>query len=265
LAAPALAQPSGPPIRLVGYARGAASGPGSLQRQELCDPEVTVCAAGLPAAREVAGGAAYDPRTHALWHTDGAVIARTGLVRCALECTFPATRSLGAGAVASGLALRTASATLLQLETVAGTAALHAFDTAACPPAPITTCRITLPSGRHHAGAAAVSEREGVGFVATSIFDPQVANPANTVLVLRLGAACTEVCRIAVANCGRFSLGPIRALAVDDCRRVLLVSDGIQIAVLDLSGDPCAPRPIACCSANAAGKTWHGFDVEARL
>ena len=64
-------------------------------------------------------------------------------------------------------------------------------------------------------------------YLATSIFG--VAAPSNILLVYRRGdPTCQPVCRIPVNSCLTGNLQAIRALAYDECKETIYISDGRQ-------------------------------------
>jgi hypothetical protein len=267
LAAPALlAQGTGTTApRLIGFTSSSSSLAPLIQRQDLCRPSQRVCPTGMaPAAAAWAGGAAYDARHRSVWHTQGTRIAEIDIDNCRLLCSNAAVLALGAGSLASDLALSEARLEFYELETIPGVAALNIRHLRSCPLNLLSTCRIPLPTNRHLAGAMAVDEELGLIYYASSIFGPvTTVGPQNAILVARLGNPCNIVCRFTVDVCGTTRLGPITAMAYDPCADQLYVSDGAQ--TVTLQRDPttvCSFRPVACCAPSPSAQTWHGFDIE---
>jgi hypothetical protein len=255
--------------RLIGFASDAgALVPPQVVNQTLCAAGARACPSPLPAPTAAhAGGAAYSAFNRSVWHTEGTRIVETGIDPCQLICSVSANLVLGPNSLATGLSVCESRYQLLQLESVPGAAALSVFHIRSCPPAVISTCRVTLPTPQHLAGAVALAEREGLIFYGASVFGAVV--PANVVLVARDGDPCNVVCRFDAAGCGTLArLGPITGMAYDDCERLLYITDGRQTAVYANRGGttPCDFQPITCCgdSPNVGNLRWHGFDVEPR-
>jgi hypothetical protein len=261
LAAPAMAQIAAPP-GIIGFTSGGNSLAPLIQRQRLCQPVERVCPTGMASATGWAGGAAYNAMHGSLWHTQGTRMAEIRVSDCQLICSAAANLTLGDGSVATGLSICEARYAMYQLESVAGQAAVSIRHLRSCPPQVINACRFDTPSQNHIAGAVAVDDRRGLIYYATSVWN--TANPANTILVAKLDAPCDIGCRIPVDVCGTTRLGPITAMTYDSCHNLLYVSDGKQVAALQVATDVlCSARPLSCCAVGpTGGATWHGFDIE---
>lgn len=239
--------------------------PPALLQQKTCNPGARICPTVFVPALAVpwAGGAAYDPRARTLWATDGALMTEQMVPGCAFVCRSPAMLTLGPAAVASGLEICPSLAQMFQIETVPGAVALHIWNIATCPITPMFTCPMPLPTIAHVAGGVAIDDANGWIFYATSVFGG--GGPANMILVAALNNPCQIVCRIPVQNCGGAVLGPIRALAFDECGQALIMSDGLQTLTMRRTGvAPCAFAAVQCCpmSPGVATYGWVGFDIE---
>ncbi len=261
-----MASALGAQTRLIGLGfDNAAVLPPALLQQTTCLPGNRICpTAFVPALVPAwAGGAAYDPRARTVWSTDGAIMVEQRVPGCLFVCRSPAMLTLGPGSVASGLEICPALGQMLQIETVPGAVALHVWNIATCPIALVATCAMPLPSIAHVAGGVAIDDANGLVFYATSVFGG--GGPANQILVANIANPCQIVCRIPVANCGGAILGAIKALAFDECRQELIMSDGAQTLTMRRAGvGPCAFLPTQCCPLSPAVATygWVGFDIE---
>lgn len=242
--------------------------PPAILRQALCQPGARVCAALapviIPGPPAWAGGLAYNPRKRTVWYSTGPFLIEQGIEDCALVCRAPAAPVLGPLSTVSGLDLAVATGVLFQIETVPGVLALHQWNIAACPPLPGPVCQLLLPTPQHLAGGVAIDQQNGMIFYAASVFAG--GPPANVLLGAMLGNPCNIVCRLPLPACGPLPLGPITALAYDECRQSLYVSDGAQTLTLRRTAlGPCDFQPVLCCPTSPAVGPygWVGFDVEA--
>ena len=254
--------------RIIGLAAdmpGPAVTPATVQNQILCRPPARVCQGiGTPAVW--AGGLAYNGSHRSVWQTQGTRMAEHRIDTCDLLCSVPAHLTLGAGSLATGLALSEATATLYQLESRPGEAALHQWSLTNCPPTVFASCRFALPSLRHVASAVAVDRRAGYIFYATSVFGMPSTGPANRILVAQLVDPCTILCSIPVGACtAAVVLGPLTGLAFDDCDSLLYATDGTNTVTLQRTAlPPCSFVTVRCCSRGPlGGQQWAGIDIEA--
>jgi hypothetical protein len=262
LAALADAQPT-LPRTLIGFSSATAALP-VIMRQRLCAPGDRVCPTGVPAPSQPwGGGAAYNSLNSSLWHTQGTRMAETRIGDCELLCSVAANLTLGAGSLCTGLEICESQYAMFALESVPGAAALTRWHIRGCPPVVLSTCRFSLPTPNHIAGAVAIDEERGLILYAASIWNTAV--PQNFVLVARLSAPCDILCRFPVQTCGRTGLVALSAMTYDACARRLYISDGSQTVVYQPSNlGPCDWREVDCCanSPNVGSYVWHGFDVE---
>jgi hypothetical protein len=239
--------------------------PPTVQRQVLCRDAARVCAGIGQPATAWAGGLAYNAARASIWQTQGTRMAEHAIDDCRRLCSVPAQLLLGPGSVATGLALVEGTGTLYQIESIPGTAALHQWSLANCPPQVTTSCRIALPSDRHLAGAVAVDRRSGFIYYATSVFGPTTINPLNQILVARLADPCSVLCSFPVAACSPTQrLGPITGLALDECDLRLYATDGNNtVSLRSASATPCDYVVENCCPRGPAGsQSWFGLDIE---
>ncbi len=233
----------------------------------VCDPPIVHCTNVLPPPTvDWAGGAAYDPMRDVVWHTEGTRILEVDQNTCKSGCLVPATQALGATSRASGLTINPARREMYELETVPGFAAITTWSLSPvnCPQ-PRSTCRIPLPTTRHRAGAIAFDQKRDVIYVASSVFGG--LTPNNVLLLYRRGDPnCQPFCRIPVSACATGQLQSIRAMAYDECKDQILISDGRQTstqAVIWAAGASCPTlRPQSCCPLNhPRAEFWYGFDI----
>ncbi|MBI5851724.1 MAG: hypothetical protein HZB39_11965 [Planctomycetes bacterium] len=254
--------------RLIGLAAdagGPAITPPTVQRQILCREPTRVCAGVGQPVTDWAGGLAYNASNASVWQTQGTRMAENAIATCDLLCSVPAELILGAGSVATGLALSEASATLYQIESLPGIAALHQWSLTNCPPTVFSSCRVLLPTNRHIAGSVTVDRKHGWIFYAASIFGPTPTGPQNTILVAQLTYPCNIVCTFPVLACNTATpLGPITGTAFDDCDELLHVTDGVRTVTLRRSGlQPCSFQIVGCCTTGPlANQQWAGIDIE---
>lgn len=241
-----------------------------ITSQVMCNPALTVCNQALPPpSQNYAGGAAYSPWRHSIWHTEGTRLLELTIDNCKRVCLRPTFRILGPQSLASGLTINAARNEMYQVESRAGLAGVVTYrfvsPSAVCP-SNGRGCVITLPSSAHFAGAITHDGRRDLIYVAASIFN--VANPANFLLVYKRGDPnCRPFCRIRVPLChtthGR--LQAIRALAYDECNDIIYISDGRQTSVQSVIWSPSQPcprlLPLSCCTLASLGELWAGFDV----
>lgn len=255
--------------RLIGLAAdfgGPAITPATVQRQLLCRDAARVCAGIGQPVTEWAGGLAYNGANASVWQTQGTRMAEHAIGTCDLLCSSPAELQLGAGSLATGLAISEAAATLYQLESLPGMGALHQWSIAQCPPTVFASCRFALPTNRHIAGSVTVDRKNGWILYAASIFGPAPAGPQNTILVAQLTDPCNIVCTFPVLACNPTApLGAITGLAFDDCDELLYVTDGTKtLSMRRTALQPCSYQPVACCLIGPAGnQSWAGIDIEA--
>ncbi|MEM7201922.1 MAG: hypothetical protein AAF628_16770 [Planctomycetota bacterium] len=263
LCAPLLAQPT-TPDRLIGLTTGGPVVTPQVSRQQLCQTPSLVCPTGIASPSGHAGGAAYNALNASIWVTQGTRMEERRIADCQLICSTPANLTLGAGSVATGLAICESRFQMLQLESVLGNAAVSVRHIRSCPPQVISVCSFNLPSPRHLAGAVAVDDRNGRVFYATSVFGGLVS-PQNTVLVARLDDPCNILCRFTVDSCDATTrLGAIVGAAYDACSGALYFTDGTNTTCMrepSPATTPCSFRSVRCCPTGGL-LTWHGLDIE---
>lgn len=253
---------------VIGFTARSAPASSALTRQVICNPSTRLCADALPApSAPYAGGAAYHPIRRTMWHTQGTRLVENQLATCKRTCATAAERVLGNNSLVGGLTINPARNEMYQVESIPGVAAIVTYEfsaTAACPKRS-DACRFSLPTRQHHAGGIAYDQKRDLIWVATSVFTPA---PQNFLLAFRRGS-CRLVCRLAVRNCSSTTILPaIRALAYDDCRDEIYISDGrttsVQRVVFTPSSFcPVGLRPFACCPLNhPRGEFWAGFDLQ---
>jgi len=258
------AQPS--PGQLIGFtAQSASSG---ITRQTICQPPTNVCPNALPEPTQAyAGGAAYNPADHSVWHTQGTRLVQNYIDTCKQPCLTAAFLSLGPNSQASGLTINPARNEMYQVESLPGTAAVvtYSLKNPAGPcPVMMTACKVALPSAVHLAGAIAYDQKRDLIYVAASVFG--AAAPQNTLYIYRRAdPSCQPFCKVQVDQCSTGILQAIRGMAYDECQDVMYLTDGRQTSTQVVIWAANCPtfRPLNCCVLNhPAGELWYGFDIE---
>jgi hypothetical protein len=256
---------------LVGYTTNPGAPAQAILRQDLCNPPTVVCPNALPPLPDPhAGGFARDPHRGLLWHTNGnrlqSLDPSASATACRPLCTMPNMLVLGPTSLAGGLTYDTARRSLLQVESIPGAAAIveYVFSAGADCPQGTLACRFTLPAVDHLSGAIALDRKRNIVYVAASTFSGPVV-PQNRILLIDRGR-CEIRCSLPLQTCLTGTIGPIRAMAYDECADVLYVSDGRQTSVQDVVwGTAVCPtlRPLSCCPLGApSGMLWADFDLE---
>jgi len=181
--------------------------------------------AGFPAAppQPYAGGTAWDPVRNAAVISNGFLLAEVDPTTCAYVCPPIPAPTLSPNAMVTGLEF---VESLNQIWMIDSFGILYQLQYS-CPPTVLTTCNTGLPlTATNATGGLAVDECNGLVFYSYTNWTTganviHVASMANPCLTFQLAvpAGCTT---------STVPLRGITGLAVDGCRGVLYMTDGIQ-------------------------------------
>lgn len=231
-----------------------------LVRQE--DPfncvNTTRCAAPVsPVIPPFAGGTAYDAANGGVWISDGKQLLRVD-GNCNIQCP-PSTPPIGTNLVVTGLAVSETTGTLWLTDS----GNIISELTTACPPTGIRRCATGIPtSPTASLTGIAVDDKNRLVFTAHADF----ATGASLVMVSSMATPCQILSRTQVGPCSTgAAFGPVTGLAVDWCKQILFLTDGVTTQGWQYTWVPATPSvtfaPVLCCTVSPANDPYVGLCI----
>ena len=215
---------------------------------------------GFPPAlpQPYAGGTGWDPIRNGVWISNGALLAEVDPNGCNYICPPAPAPLVTPNAVVTGLEEVESLNEVWMLDSLGNLYRLSY----SCPPAPLAVCNTGLPLTPTNAtGGLAVDECNRLVFYSYSNW----TTGATMLFVATIGLPCAPFMNIPVPGCA-VPLRGVTGLAVDGCRQVLYLTDGVTTIGWSynvLPGPVVAFGALNCCvlPPPVPGDTFVGLAV----
>jgi hypothetical protein len=177
---------------------------------------------GMPpaVAQPYAGGTGFDPTRNGVWVSNGPLLAEYDAATCVPRCPPAQAPLLSPSAVVTGLEVVESLNQVWMLDSIGNVYRLSN----ACPPVVISMCNTGLTlTATNATGGLAVDEKNRLVFYSYSNWVTGVTQ----VVIASMALPCQPLQTVTVTACGTAPLRGCTGLAVDACRQVLYLTDGV--------------------------------------
>jgi hypothetical protein len=195
-------------------------------------------------AQPYAGGTGFDPIRNGAWISNGALLADVSVTTCAYICPPAPAPLLSPNAVVTGLEMVESLNQVWMLDSFGNVYQMQY----ACPPIVLSVCNTGLAlTATNATGGLAVDECNRLVFYSYTNWTV----PTTTIHVATIANPCQILQTFTVTGCAGAAVRGITGLAVDGCRQVLYMTDGVTTIGWSygvLPGPVVAFGPLSCCA-----------------